>query len=100
MEPEAPEQVPGVKDTELVAALQGLASVPETSVDIEDRFATEVRAIVERRAQGGWTGEGGSDVAIFLHTIYPREVGGKMGGSSVSNLIASGRPILGKLFFL
>jgi hypothetical protein len=100
MEPEAPGQVPGVEDGELLAALKDLGKVPPTPVDVSDRFRTEVLAIVEDRAQHGWEGESNSDVAVFLHTPYPRQIGEKLGGVAVSNLIASGNPILGKLFLL
>jgi hypothetical protein len=93
-------QIPGVKDAELVAALADLAKLPETTVDVADRFGSEVRAIVEDRAQRGWIGEGNEDVAVFLHTPYPRKVGEKVGATTVLNLVANGRPILGKIFFL
>ena len=101
MEPETQEQVPGVDDGELLAALEDLGSIPTTPVGVSDRFGIEVRAIVEDRAQRGWDGEdGGSDVAVFVHTLYPRETGNKFGAVPVCNLIASGGPILGKLFLL
>jgi hypothetical protein len=93
-------EVPGVGDREMLAALRDLASIPATA-DVADRFAFEVRGIVEDRAQTNWNGErSSSDVAVFLHTPYPRKVGSKLGATPVTNLIASGAPILGKLFLL
>ncbi len=100
MEPKEVEPIPGVEDRELQAALGDLGSIPTTPMDSE-RFVTEVRAIVEDRAQRGWEGEdGGSDVAVFVHALYPRQTGDKLGAVPVCNLIASGGPILGKLFLL
>ena len=99
MERESLGQVPGVKDAELLGALNDLGSIP-TPVDVADRFGIAVRAIVEDRAQNRWAGEDSSEAAVFLHTPYPREIGNKLGAAPVSNLIASGNSILGKLFLL
>ncbi len=92
--------IPGVNDQELLAALKNLASVPAPTTDDADRFARETHAIAESRAQGGWSGEGESDLAVFVLTPYPRLAGDRFGAAAVSNLIASSRPILGEMFFL
>lgn len=100
MEPEPNDLIPGVEDRELIGAMRSLASVPPSSLPDEGRFAREVHRIAEARCQSGWRGEDESDVAVFLLSRYPREDGGRFGATPVSDLIASGRPVLGKLFFL
>lgn len=71
-------------------------------MDIPDaeRFASEVRAIAEQRAQNGWQKESASDTAAFLLTPYPRREGTLHAGKGVLDLRASSECILGKLFFL
>jgi hypothetical protein len=100
MGPESQDPVYGVSDQELAGALDELASLPPPSIDDSDRFVIEVRAILEDRAQGGWAKENPADVAVFLHVDYPKQIGDRLSAIAVSNLLASARPVLGKLFIL
>jgi hypothetical protein len=100
MELDSTEQVHGVDDHELRGALDGFSSLLPSSIQDCDKFAIEVRSILEDRAQQGWVGECEADVAVFLHTPYPKKTGDKLSGVPVSNLLASSRPVLGKLFIL
>jgi hypothetical protein len=92
--------VPGVKDTDLAATVSQLPSLPTTSAEDAERFAREVRALAEKRAQASWPNESTSDLAVFVLTPYPREAGKRFMGTPVLDLLATDVPILGRLFFL
>ncbi len=100
MEPDSSEQVHGVKDQELQDALDGFVSLLPSSIDDSDKFVIEVRSILEDRSQRSWIGESNLDVSVFLHTPYPNKTGDQLSGVPVSNLLASTRPLFGKLFIL
>ena len=100
MDPESVDAIPGIDDRELAATMTQLSTVPASEMEEPDRFATEVHAVAESRAQKGWAGETESDVGVFVLTPYPRATGEKFGAVAVSNLIASKQPILGKVHFL
>jgi hypothetical protein len=94
------DEIPGVRDEDLVAVVRDVSALPSSEERDADRFAREVRGVVESRAQLGWPDEGNSDVAAFVLVDYPREVGRRLGGRRVLDLIASQVPLLGRVFFL
>jgi hypothetical protein len=95
-----PGPVPGVDDADLSAVVGQLPALPSAQADDPDRFAREVRAIAEKRAQAGWPNEAGHDVGVFVLSQYPRQVGARFGAKAILDLIATDVPILGRVFFL
>jgi len=94
------EPIAGVKDADLAEVVRGIAALPSSQEGDAERFAREVRAVVEKRAQSGWSNEGSDDVAAFVLVEYPRAVGARFGGTRVLDLIATQAPVLGRVFFL
>jgi hypothetical protein len=100
MADEFPGPIPGVSESELAGAAQSFTKIPTSTLNDHERFSISVRALVEARARTGWKNEGASDVAAFVLTPYPRDVGEKLGAKGVSDLEATDDPILGRIFFL
>lgn len=94
------EPIPGVTEAEVAGAVRNLASIPATTLDDHERFLVGVRSLVEARARAGWPNEGAGNVGVFLLVPYPRKVGERFGARAVTDLIATGDPVLGKIFFL
>lgn len=94
------EPIAGVKDEDLADVVRGIAALPSSQEGDGERFAREVRAVVEKRAQSAWPNEGSDDVAAFVLVEYPRAVGERFGGTRVLDLIATQAPLLGRVFFL
>jgi hypothetical protein len=94
------DRIPGVKEEDLASVIRKVASIPSSAVRDADRFAREVRALIENRAQNKWPNEGNSDFAGFVLVEYPREVAKRLRGTRVADLIGTTVPLLGRVFFL
>ena len=98
MQPEYSDSVHGVDDDQLAAIVNDLPTLPNIRAEDADRFSQAIRALVETRAQDGWTNEGKQDVAVFVMVNRPRQVGEKHGAKPFADPIANNAPLLGNLF--
>lgn len=88
-------------DEELASIVSEAPSLPAIMSDDAERFAIEVRRIVESRASQDWPNEKPEiDEAIFVLVDYPREVAKRLGASPVVDLPDLSLPIFGRVFFL
>ena len=91
--------IPGVEDKELETVAGFVPSIPNLRAAPADRFAQEVRTLLECRAQHGWPNEGEADVAVFVLVDYPRKFGERHGGKPFMDPLEQGTPLLGRVFF-
>lgn len=92
--------IPGVDEDELAAVARGIPSLPNLRAGQADRFAQAVRTLVEDRAQAGWPEESEEDFAAFVFVEIPRLIGEQLNAPPVTDLIATGEGLLGRIFFL
>ncbi|MCP4456489.1 MAG: hypothetical protein GY816_00435, partial [Cytophagales bacterium] len=91
------------EDILLAKIVSDAAALPQISEDDSNRFATEVRRLVEIRAFSDWKDEVvDNDTAVFVLVKYPGRPLAKAssGLKRIIDLPASDRPVFGKLFFL
>ena len=93
------ESVPGVDDQQLEDIAGLLPKLPNIGAVPADRFAQEVRKLVENRAQKNWPNEGEANISVFVKVDYLRQVGEKHGAIPFVDPIAKDSPLLGQLFF-
>jgi hypothetical protein len=98
---EIPGPVTGVQDEDLAAVVSHISALPSSEEGDAERFAREVRGVVEKRAQLGWPEEGDHhDVAAFVLVEYPRQIAQRFRGIRVLDLNATQVRLLGRVFFL
>lgn len=100
MQPDDTSPVVGASDRMLAAVAGILPALPNVRADVADRFAQGVRALIETRAQAGWPGEAGDDVAAFVFVDRPREVGERFSGKPITDPVATSEGVLGQIFFM
>lgn len=93
------DSIPGVDDQQLAAIAGLLPKLPNIGAESADRFAQEVLKLVEHRAQRNWPNEDEADLVVFVKVDYPRQVGEKYDAIPFVDPIATGDPLLGRLFF-
>jgi len=101
-----PEQKPWVEfeDDDLIAATVSASTNSPNIPDMgTDRFATEVKALLESRAQSGWENESADESrVVFVATDYPRVALKEYSEviEHVLDLPMTRDPVFGKLFLL
>ena len=93
------DSIPGLNEQQLTATADDLTAIPDVWAEAADRFVSEVRKLVEQRAQNGWPNERDDDIAVFVLVDHPREVGELHGATPFVDPIAKKDPILGQLYF-
>ena len=93
------DSIPGLNEHQLAAVADDFLVIPDVWADAADRFVSEVRKLVEQRAQNGWPNERDEDIAVFVLVDHPREVGELHGATAFVDPIAKEDPILGQLYF-
>lgn len=93
----------GTDDELLAKVVSGAISLPALSAEDADRFAAEVRKLVENRAFSDWQHEAAEhEDAVFILVKYPRKPLEKTPKElqRIVDLPVSDSPIFGKMFFL
>lgn len=92
-------RIPGVEDAELAAVTGLMPQLPNLRASRAERFAQEVRTLIEKRAQAGWPNEATANMAVFVLVDYPRQVGTTHGGQPFADPRGQTIPLLGHMFF-
>ena len=96
-----PGKVEGVDDGDLASATSALLRIPDLRAEDPERFAQSIRALVERRAQTGWPGEGdGHDVAAFVMVGRPREFQARFSSAPITDPASTNQAVLGNVLLL
>jgi hypothetical protein len=90
----------GVDDADLAAVAKELVSTPDVLATRTDRFFSQVRSLVERRAQSDWPNEQAAGISVFIQTPYPRKAAEPLGAIPTADLVGTSEAILGRLFLM
>lgn len=90
-----------IDDGVLAAIVSTVPGLPSTASEDADRFAGEVRRLVENRATKGWPFEqADSQTAVFVMVDYPRLVVERISACTVFDLPDVNMSLFGRIFFL
>ena len=99
MKDEVGNEIEGVSSELLAAVASVVPALPYMRGTFADRFAQEVRSLIDSRAQNNWPGESDEDVAVFVQVKYPRKTGEDYRGTDFVDPVAQDIQLLGRLFF-